>query len=180
MSEREERHLRDRIAELERQLDAAHNEQVSTHVAERLQLEAQLQQAQKLDGIGRLAGGVAHDFNNLITVIAGYAQMALDELPAQDPLRESMAEIVKAALHGGSLTRQLLAFSRRQISQPRDIEINDVIGDFAKMLKRLIGEDIEVVLSLQPEAGSLLADPYQIEQVIMNLDRKSTRLNSSH
>ena len=169
MSERENRHLRDRIAELERQLGAARDDYVAKHLAERIQLEAQLQQAQKLDGIGRLAGGVAHDFNNLITVIAGYAQMALDELPAEDPLREAMSEIVKAAMHGGSLTRQLLAFSRRQISQPRDIQMNDVIRDFEKMLKRLIGEDIEVVLSLDPDAGALLADPYQIEQVIMNL-----------
>ena len=117
------------------------------------QLEAQLLQAQKLDGIGRLAGGVAHDFNNLITIIAGYAQMALDELPGEDPLREAMAEIVKAAMHGGSLTRQLLAFSRRQISQPRDIAMNDVVRDFEKMLKRLIGEDIDMVLSLHSDAG---------------------------
>ena len=169
MAERENRHLRDRIAKLERQLDAAHHEQVSKHVGERLQLEAQLQQAQKLDGIGRLAGGVAHDFNNLITIIVGYGQMALDELPGNDPLREAIEEIVKAAMHGGCLTRQLLAFSRRQISEPRDIAMNDVIRDFEKMLKRLIGEDIEVVLSLQPDAGALVADPYQIEQVIMNL-----------
>jgi two-component system cell cycle sensor histidine kinase/response regulator CckA len=169
VAERVNRHLRDRIAELERQLGATRDEYVAKHLAERLQLEAQLLQAQKLDGIGRLAGGVAHDFNNLITVIAGYAQLALDELPDDDPLRDAMAEIVRAAMHGGNLTRQLLAFSRRQISQPRDVKMNDVVGDFEKMLRRLIGEDIEVVLSLQPDAGSLLADPYQIEQVIMNL-----------
>ncbi len=169
MSERENRHLRDRIAELERQLDAAHHEQASKHVAERLHLKHNSCRLRSSTGSARLAGGVAHDFNNLITVIAGYAQMALDELPAEDPLREAMEEIVKAAMHGGSLTRQLLAFSRRQISQPRDIAMNDVIRDFEKMLKRLIGEDIEVVLSLQPDAGALLADPYQIEQVIMNL-----------
>jgi signal transduction histidine kinase len=169
VSERENRHLRERIAELERQLDAAHREQASKHAAERLQLEAQLQQAQKLDCIGRLAGGVAHDFNNLISVIVGYAQIALDELPVKHPLREAMSEIMKAAMHGGSLTRQLLDFSRKQITQPQDVAMNDVVRDFEKMLKRLIGEDIEVVLSLQPDAGALLADPYQIEQVIMNL-----------
>jgi two-component system, cell cycle sensor histidine kinase and response regulator CckA len=169
VSEREDRHLRERITVLERELRAAHLEYSAKQSTDRINLEAQLHQAQKLQGIGRLAGGVAHDFNNLITIILGYAQMALDELPAQDPLREAMAEIVKAALHGGSLTRQLLAFSRRQISQPRDIAMNDVVRDFEKMLKRLIGEDIEVVLSLHPEAGTVRADPYQIEQVIMNL-----------
>jgi two-component system, cell cycle sensor histidine kinase and response regulator CckA len=169
VSEREDRHLRERIAGLERELAIAHDKPASAQTLDRSHLEAQLLQAQKLEGIGRLAGGVAHDFNNLITIILGYAQMALDELPEQDPLREAMDEIVKAAMHGGSLTRQLLAFSRRQITQPRDIAMNDVVRDFEKMLKRLIGEDIDMVLSLDSEAGTVRADPYQIEQIIMNL-----------
>ena len=169
MSEREDRHLRERIAGLKRELRAARSEHASKQTADRVHLEAQLRHAQKLEGIGRLAGGVAHDFNNLITIILGYAQVVLEELPPRDPLREVMAEIVKAATHGGSLTRQLLAFSRRQVSQPRDIAMNDVVRDFEKMLKRLIGEDIEMVLSLDPEAGAVRADPYQIEQIIMNL-----------
>jgi two-component system cell cycle sensor histidine kinase/response regulator CckA len=169
VSEREDRHLRERIADLERELATAHLEHASKQTTDRSRLEPQLLQAQKLEGIGRLAGGVAHDFNNLITIILGYAQMALDELPQQDPLREAMDEIVKAAMHGGSLTRQLLAFSRRQTTQPRDIAMNEVVRDFEKMLKRLIGEDIDMVLSLDAEAGTVRADPYQIEQIIMNL-----------
>jgi PAS domain S-box-containing protein len=132
-------------------------------------LEGQMRQAQKLEGIGQLAGGVAHDFNNLITVITGYAQMALDELPADHPLRDSIEEIRQAGLRATSLTRQLLTFSRRQASEPRPVVMNDLVRDFERMLNRLVGEDIDLILSLDPEAGVLRADPGQIEQVIMNL-----------
>ena len=142
---------------------------VTQDLTERKHLEDQFLQAQKLDGIGRLASGVAHDFNNLITVITGYTEMALGDLALETPLRDSMEEIGKAAMRAASLTRQLLTFSRRQISQPKEIVLNDLVGEFEKMLERLIGEDVELVLSLDPEAGALRADPGQIEQVILNL-----------
>jgi PAS domain S-box-containing protein len=138
-------------------------------LSERRRLEDQFLKAQKLEGIGRLAGGVAHDFNNLLTVITGYAQMALSDLDPQHPIYDSLGEISAAAERATVLTRQLLAFSRRQVSQPRDIAMNDVVSGFEKMLRRLIGEDIELVLSLNPDAGGLHADPGQIEQVILNL-----------
>jgi two-component system cell cycle sensor histidine kinase/response regulator CckA len=142
---------------------------VTQDLTERKHLEDQFLQAQKLDGIGRLASGVAHDFNNLITIITGYTEMALGDLAPETPLRDSMEEIGKAAVRAASLTRQLLTFSRRQISQPKEIILNHLVGEFEKMLQRLIGEDVELVLSLDPEAGALRADPVQIEQVILNL-----------
>jgi PAS domain S-box-containing protein len=132
-------------------------------------LEDQMRQAQKLEGIGQLAGGVAHDFNNLITVIAGYAQMALDELPSDHPIRDCIEEIQQAGLRATGLTRQLLTFSRRQASESRPVVMNELVCDFERMLNRLVGEDIELILSLDPEAGLFRADPGQIEQVIMNL-----------
>ena len=101
--------------------------------------------AQKMEAVGRLAGGVAHDFNNMLTVIAGYNRMILDELSTLDPLRGYAEEILKAADRAGALTNQLLAFSRRQIMQPRVINLNAVIGQTEKMLRRLIGEDIQLV-----------------------------------
>jgi two-component system cell cycle sensor histidine kinase/response regulator CckA len=142
---------------------------VTQDLTEHKHLEDQFLQAQKLDGIGRLASGVAHDFNNLITVITGYTEMALGDIPPDTPLRDSMVEIGKAAVRAASLTRQLLTFSRRQISQPKEIVLNHLVAEFEKMLQRLIGEDVELVLTLDPEAGALRADPGQIEQVILNL-----------
>jgi len=138
-------------------------------LTERRRLEAQFLQAQKLEGIGRLAGGVAHDFNNLLTIIGGHAQMALDEAPASHPLAESLDEILSAARRASGLTRQLLAFSRRQIIEAKDLDINEVVRDFEKMLRRLIGEDVELVLSLGSELGLFHADRSQIEQVLLNL-----------
>jgi two-component system, cell cycle sensor histidine kinase and response regulator CckA len=136
---------------------------------ERAKLEAQLAQAQKMESIGRLAGGVAHDFNNLLTVINGYAAFLQKELAAPDPLREYAREIGKAGERAASLTRQLLAFSRKQIIMPRRIDLNSVVADSERMLRRLIREDIELVTKLAPHLGLVLVDPDQIHQVIMNL-----------
>jgi PAS domain S-box-containing protein len=142
---------------------------VTLDITERKRLEEQFRQAQKLEGLGRLAGGVAHDFNNLLTVITGYAQWVLGEMSRMHPLREPVDEIFKAAMRGTDLTRQLLAFSRRQISEPKNIALNDLVRNFEKLLRRLIGEDVELTLSLAEETGVIRADPGHIEQVIMNL-----------
>jgi PAS domain S-box-containing protein len=133
------------------------------------QLEAQLRQAQKMEAVGRLAGGVAHDFNNLLTVINGYAKMTLSSLSNHHPGREDLEEIVLAGERAADFARQLLAFSRRQVLQPLVLDLNVVIADLNKMLRRLINEDIELVTIPGPELGRVMADPSQIEQVIMNL-----------
>jgi PAS domain S-box-containing protein len=135
----------------------------------RAQLEEQLRQAQKIDSIGRLAGGVAHDFNNILTAIRGYAELMLLELAPGDPMRSSVTEISRAGERAADLTRQLLAFSRRQLLQPRVLALNSLIADSIKMLKRLLGEDIELVTLLDPELGNVKADAGQMEQVILNL-----------
>lgn len=131
--------------------------------------EKQLIQSQKLEAVGRLAGGVAHDFNNLLTVILGYSEIANRNLSAGDPLRQNLEEITNASKRAASLTRQLLAFSRKQVMQPRVFDLNTVVSDLEKMLRRMIGEDIEVHVSRQPNLGRIKADPVQLEQVIMNL-----------
>ena len=131
--------------------------------------EKQLVQSQKLEAVGRLAGGVAHDFNNLLTVILGYSEIANRNLSAGDPLRHNLEEIIKASKRAASLTRQLLAFSRKQVMQPRVFDLNTVILDLEKMLRRMIGEDVELHVSQQPNLGRIKADPVQLEQVIMNL-----------
>lgn len=133
------------------------------------QSEEQLRQSQKLESIGQLAGGIAHDFNNLLTVIGGYSELSLRRLQSEDPLHRNIEEIKKAGDRAASLTRQLLAFSRKQVLQPKVLNINSVVSDFEKMLQRLIGEDIDLRTMLAPEVGSIKADPGQIEQVIMNL-----------
>jgi two-component system cell cycle sensor histidine kinase/response regulator CckA len=138
-------------------------------VSARRQLEDQLRQSQKMEAVGRLAGGIAHDFNNLLTVITGYAELAAGQLKPEDPLRIELHEIHKAAQRAADLTRQLLAFSRRQVLQPRVINLNRVVGDTDKMLRRLIGEDIELVTLLMESLGSVRADTGQIEQVLLNL-----------
>jgi PAS domain S-box-containing protein len=135
----------------------------------RAQLEEQLRQAQKIDSIGRLAGGVAHDFNNILTAINGYADLMLLELTPGDPLRSSVTEIRRAGERAAGLTRQLLAFSRRQLLQPRVLALNSLIVDSIRMLKRLLGEDIELVTLLDPDLGQVKADAGQMDQVILNL-----------
>ncbi|MDY7041237.1 MAG: ATP-binding protein, partial [Chloroflexota bacterium] len=131
--------------------------------------EEQLRQSQKMEAIGRLAGGVAHDFNNLLTAVTGYSWLLLKGLDDDDPMRKDIEEIKKAARRGSSLTRQLLAFSRRQVLQPTVLDLNSVVSDMEKMLRRIIGEDIDLSTMLDLELGRTKADPGQIEQVIMNL-----------
>ncbi len=133
------------------------------------QLEAQFLQAQKMEAVGRLAGGVAHDFNNLLTVITSYSTMALGSLRPQDPLREDMKEIRDAADRAARLTRQLLAFSRKQVMQPQVISLSNMAAEMERMLQRLIGEDVTLELRLAEDLGAVSADPGQIEQVLMNL-----------
>jgi signal transduction histidine kinase len=134
-------------------------------------LEEQFRMAQKMEVLGRLAGGVAHDFNNLMVVVGGYSQLLIDrggEFSDAHSL-ECLNEIANAARRASELTRQLLAFGRRQILQPRALDLNLLISDLARMLRRLIGEDINLTLNLQEDAGAILADPGQMEQVIVNL-----------
>ena len=136
---------------------------------ERSKLEQQLQQAQKLESIGRLAGGVAHDFNNLLTVINGYGDLLLNELKPGDPQRAHVAEIRKAGERGADLTQQLLAFSRKQIIEPKPVNLNTLVADAENMLRRLMGEDIEIVTICNPALGAVVADAGQINQVLLNL-----------
>ena len=136
---------------------------------EREKLRVQLAHAQKMESIARLAGGVAHDFNNLLTVISGYANLALARLRADDPLRVQMEEIRQAGERAAGLTRQLLAFSRKQLLQPRILSLNCLVRDMQSFLQRLLGEDVEVLLSFATEDLTVHADPHQLEQVIMNL-----------
>ena len=131
--------------------------------------EEQLQQSQKLEAIGMLAGGIAHDFNNLLTVIAGYSDLTLVQLREEDPLRGNINEVKKAAERAAALTRQLLAFSRKQVLQPKVLDLNAVVSELEKLLRRLIGEDIGFRTVLESALGSVKADPGQIEQIIMNL-----------
>lgn len=142
---------------------------ISTDVTGGKLLEEQLRQAQKMEAIGRLAGGVAHDFNNLLTAIIGYSQIVLASLGPNDLLRKEVDEIQKAGKRASSLTSQLLAFSRRQILQPRVLDLNLIVSSTVKMLRRLIGEDIHLVTILASDLGHVKIDPGQMEQVIMNL-----------
>jgi signal transduction histidine kinase len=133
------------------------------------QLEESLQQAQKMEAVGRLAGGIAHDFNNLLTIILGYSEMLMtrDDMPEQ--VLQDTNEIVKAARSAAALTRQLLAFSRRSMLEPRDISLNDVVGQVHSLLERLIGEDITMRIRLAHDLKPVRADPGHLEQVVMNL-----------
>jgi signal transduction histidine kinase len=138
-------------------------------ISQRKLLEEQLQHAQKMEAVGRLAGGVAHDFNNMLTVISGYNRMLLDELSPSDPLRSYVEEALTAADRAAELTNQLLAFSRRQIMQPKVVNVNHVVKQSDKMLRRLIGEDIELVFLLKEDVGNIKVDPGHLEQAIINL-----------
>ena len=144
-------------------------EVIAENVSERWHLEEQLRQAQKIEAVGRLAGGVAHDFNNLLTIVTGYSDLVLERLGATDAMRAYVEEIKKAGERAASLTRQLLAFGRRQTLAPRALDLNAVVANIDKMLRRLIGENIELTTVLAPELGRVKADPGQIEQVILNL-----------
>jgi two-component system, cell cycle sensor histidine kinase and response regulator CckA len=138
-------------------------------VTDRRRLEEQLRQSQKMEAVGMLAGGVAHDFNNLLTIITGYGELILNSLPTGDSNRHSVEQIVKAGERAAALTRQLLAFSRRQVLQPKVLDLNMLVKTLSTMLQRLIGEDIDLRLALSPDLGRVNADPGQLEQVLMNL-----------
>jgi len=144
-------------------------EGVVEDATERKSLELQLRQVQKLQAVGRLAGGVAHDFNNLLGVIIGYGEILETQLPAEHPGLNSVTEMQKAARRAANLTRQLLAFSRKQILQPQVLNLNSLVDELNKMLRRLIGDDIELVFHPGQELARVKADPGQLEQVIMNL-----------
>ena len=148
---------------------SAHMSGLVRDITERTQLELELRQAQKMEGIGQLAGGIAHDFNNLLTVIQGSSDLALDGLDPSSPTHADICEIKRAAVSAAALTKQLLAFGRRQVLQPRPIELREVTLGVESMLSRLIGDNIELVLELSDNGGCVLADPGQIEQVIINL-----------
>jgi PAS domain S-box-containing protein len=142
---------------------------IDNDITERKSLEEQFRQSQKLEAVGRLAGGIAHDFNNLLTVILGYAEMIVTEAGDWPSIQESAHEVQYAAERASALTAQLLAFSRRQISQPKVIDLNAVVRNSAKMLARVIGEDIEIVMHLDAALGTARLDPLQIDQLLMNL-----------
>src|SRR5262249_2544558 len=149
------------FARMRRGLESAQQEQKS--------MEGRVRQAYKMEAVGRLAGGVAHDFNNLLTIIRGHADLLIDRAPGDDATRRNAEQIQKAANRAVAMTRQLLAFSRMQVLQPKVVDVNSIIAEMGKMLPRLIGEHIE--FSFLPETGlyPVKADPGQIEQVLMNL-----------
>jgi PAS domain S-box-containing protein len=138
-------------------------------VTQRKKLEEQLRQSQKMDAIGQLAGGVAHDFNNMLTVISGYSEILLTMLEVDDPKRQFLLDIRDASERATTLTRQLLAFSRKQLLEPKVVNLNDIISNIEKLLRRLIGEDIVLTILLSPYLSRVKVDPNQIEQVVLNL-----------
>ncbi|HKC24474.1 MAG TPA: ATP-binding protein [Thermoanaerobaculia bacterium] len=138
-------------------------------ITERKELEERLSHTQKLEAVGKLAGGVAHDFNNLLTTILGYSEILLKQLPHGAPHREDLREIQRAGERAAVLTRQLLAFSRKQVVEPHVLDLNAVVRDASKMLRRLVGEDLKLVLRLEASLGHVRADVGQLEQVLMNL-----------
>jgi PAS domain S-box-containing protein len=142
---------------------------IKRDISHELELEVQYRQTQKIDSIGRLAGGVAHDFNNILAVICGHTELALAQLSPDAPLRSNLECIQESAERAANLTRQLLAFARRQVIEPRRINLNELIVNLNKMLRRLIGEDIKLVTQTAPDLGQIKADPGQIEQVLLNL-----------
>jgi signal transduction histidine kinase/CheY-like chemotaxis protein len=157
------------IAHLHAQEVATTNEVLKRETAGREQAEEALRQAQKMEAVGRLAGGVAHDFNNLLMVIRGHAALSLSYFGPDNPLRQELNEILKTAVRASSLTRQLLAFSRKQVLQPRVLDLNSLVTQTAELLPPALGEDINLVLDLDPNLGRVKADAAQMEQVIMNL-----------
>jgi two-component system cell cycle sensor histidine kinase/response regulator CckA len=160
---------RRKVEEEVRRINEDLEERVARRTAERVALEDQLLQSQKMEAVGRLAGGVAHDFNNLLTVILGYNEMLRDRVRMDGLALEYSDEILHAAERASSLTNQLLAFSRRQVAVPRVVDLNEIVLGIDKMLRRIIGEDIQLEASLAPELPSVKVDPSHIDQVIMNL-----------
>ena len=143
--------------------------EIMEDITERTRLEEQLRQAAQLEAIGRLAGGIAHDFNNLLTAMLGYSGMILQQMTKANPYRDKVFQINRAAERASELTRQLLAFSRKQVLSVKVLDINPIIADFEKILRRLLGADIELVTTLDPALDQALADPSQVEQILLNL-----------
>ena len=142
---------------------------INRDITERKRLELHLRQSQKLEAIGQLAGGVAHDFNNLLGVVNGYCELLLEQLPPADPLRQKVEAIKRAGESAVAITRQLLAFGRKQMLQPQVLDLNAVVSDMERLLRRLIGEDVEVLVNPGADLGSVKVDPGQLEQVLINL-----------
>ena len=142
---------------------------INRDITERKRLELQLRESQKLEAIGQLAGGVAHDFNNLLGVVNGYCELLLEQLPAADPLRQKVEAIKRAGESAVAITRQLLAFGRKQMLQPQVLDVNAVVSDMERLLRRLIGEDVEVLVTPGADLGSVKVDPGQLEQFLINL-----------
>lgn len=140
-----------------------------SEITDRKQLEDQLRQSQKMEAVGQLAGGIAHDFNNLLTAITGYSTLGLRHIDENHRVTGYLEEIKKAGDRAANLTRQLLAFSRKQILQPLPLNLNDVVSDINKLLERLIGEDIQLSVKLGRDLRRIKVDPGQIEQVLVNL-----------
>jgi nitrogen-specific signal transduction histidine kinase/ActR/RegA family two-component response regulator len=142
---------------------------VSRDITERRRLEVQFLQSQKMESVGRLAGGIAHDFNNLLTAITGYTGLALDSLPSDHSAHADLQEIQRAANRAAALTNQLLSFARKRVIEPSIFGLNDLIRDMESLLRRLIGEEVVLIIRLDPQLGPIRADPGQIEQVLVNL-----------
>ena len=154
---------------LDEQKQITHFISTARDITDRRRLEAELQQVQKIEALGRLAGGVAHDFNNLLMVISAYSELTLDRLPAESPLRHNVSEILTASRRAADLTHQLLAFGRKQVQSLQVLDLNSLLERINRLLPRLIGEDIRLNFIPGDELGKVKADPVQIEQVIMNL-----------
>jgi signal transduction histidine kinase/ActR/RegA family two-component response regulator len=158
----------DEVAHVTRAFDRM-RKTLKSNLSHKRQLEEQLRQSQKMEAIGRLAGGVAHDFNNLLTIIKGHGDLILDKLQATDPLQRNASQIEKAADRAASLTRQLLAFSRMQVLEPKVLDLNALVAEMCSLLRRLVREDISFTFRAGESLGRVKADPGQLEQVIMNL-----------
>ncbi|HWP85069.1 MAG TPA: response regulator [Terriglobia bacterium] len=158
------------VPAVERELREAAGRRARKEAEEALRrTEEQLRQSQKLEAIGRLAGGLAHDFNNHLGVVLGYSQLLMERLGSEEAVRKPAMMIHEAATRAAALTRQLLAFSRKQVLEPRVLDLNAAVRELTQMLRALLGEDIEIVLSLEPALGKVKADPAQIDQILMNL-----------